>query len=299
MSRRQRRERRTRRRRHAEPRGLRTRQSLITGATITAGALAGFTSTAAAADFQVTNTNDSTVGDANCLAGNCTLRQAVTAANNGGDAIDNITFQSGLSGQIDLIHGQISVTGGTYFLGPGASTLRISGNSSSRIFNIDPTVSGRPVGIYDLSLMYGHPASNGNGGAISNSDALLKIALDSEQEHLGRLWGRADRLRQPQQRLWDLHRRLDDHRQHRGSQWRRSLREREPGHDRELDDLRQPLDRRQRRRHRQLHRHDHLRLDDREQHGPARRRRLRLHEWQIRRLREQPCCRQHRDRFRA
>jgi hypothetical protein len=174
MSRRQHRERHSRRKRHGEQRGWRTRQSLITGATVTAGALVGFSSTATAADFQVTNTNDSTVGDANCLAGNCTLRQAVTAANNGGDAIDNITFQSGLSGQIDLTNGQIMVTGGTYFLGPGANALRISGNSSSRIFDIDPTVSGRPVGIYDLSLVYGH--TTGKGGAVYNLDGILKVA---------------------------------------------------------------------------------------------------------------------------
>src|SRR6476661_1498740 len=175
MSRRQRRERRDRRKQHSRPTRLRTRQSLITGATVTAGALVGFTSTAVAQDFQVTNLNDSTVGDANCLSGNCTLRQAVTAANTGGGSFDNVTFQSGLSGQITLTNGEISVTDGVYLLGPGANVLRISGNSASRILNVNMGTAGRPIGIYNLSLMYGHPAT-GDGGAIYNTDGLLKIA---------------------------------------------------------------------------------------------------------------------------
>ena len=131
MSRRQRRERRSRRQRHAEPRALRTRQSLITGATVTAGALVGFSSTAAAADFQVDNLGDSGL-DAQCTSApaDCSLRGAVTTADSGGDAIDHITFQSGLSGQITLTGGEILIQSGIYFYGPGASTLRISGNNS-------------------------------------------------------------------------------------------------------------------------------------------------------------------------
>ena len=176
MSRRQRRERRARRKGHADPTALRTRQSLITGATVTAGALIGFSSTATAADFQVDNLGDDGL-KVQCMpavADDCSLRGAVTTANSGGDAIDNITFQSGLSGQITLTGGEIPILTGIYFLGPGANTLRISGYSSSRIFNIDEGTVGTPVGIYNLSLMYGH--TTGNGGAVFNRDALLKVA---------------------------------------------------------------------------------------------------------------------------
>ena len=181
MSRRQRRERRNRRQRHAEPRGLRTRQSLITGATVTAGALAGFTSSAAAAEFQVDNLSDNPLlnGCNPTTPNDCSLRGAVNAADSGGDAIDNITFQSGLSGQITLTNGQIPILTEIYFLGPGANTLRISGYSSDRIFNIDEGTAGTPVGIYDLSLMYGHATTGsgngGDGGAIYNRDAQLKV----------------------------------------------------------------------------------------------------------------------------
>src|SRR4029079_15866615 len=151
------------------------------GATVTAGALVGFSGTAAAADFQVDNNTDDPL-KVQCdpaLPNDCSLRGAVNTADSGGDAIDNITFQSGLSGQITLTNGEIPILTGMYFLGPGAATLRISGNSSSRIFHIDEGTPGTPVGIYNLSLMYGHATGTSNaggGGAIYNKDAFLKIA---------------------------------------------------------------------------------------------------------------------------
>ena len=174
MSRRQRRERRTRRKRHTEPRALRTRHSLITGATVTAGVLVGFTATAAADTFEVDNLSDNGALDA-CTSApdDCSLRGAVSYADNLVSPYDNITFQSGLSGQITLTGGELNVTGPTYFLGPGANVLRISGNSSSRIFNINQGTPGGRVGIYDLSLMYGHTA--GKGGAVYNLDGVIKV----------------------------------------------------------------------------------------------------------------------------
>jgi hypothetical protein len=137
--------------------------------------LLGISSTAGAAVFQVDNKTDSgALSACTGAAGDCSLRGAVTAANTGGGPIDNVTFKSGLSGQITLTGGELLVTGGTYFLGPGANVLTISGNNASRIFHTDPTTLGQPVGIYDLRLINGHPSS-GNGGAVSNQDALLKI----------------------------------------------------------------------------------------------------------------------------
>jgi hypothetical protein len=137
--------------------------------------LLGISTTAGAAVFQVDNkTDNGALTACTGAAGDCSLRGAVTAANAGGDAIDNVTFKSGLSGQITLTGGELLVTDGTYFLGPGAKVLTISGNNTSRIFHTDPTTPGQPVGIYDLRLINGHPSS-GNGGAVSNQDAQLKI----------------------------------------------------------------------------------------------------------------------------
>jgi hypothetical protein len=175
ISKRRRRKRQERRWKHAELRGWQTRHSVITGATVSAGALLGISSTASAAVFQVDNKTDN--GALTACTGaalDCSLRGAVTAANTGGDAIDNVTFKSDLSGQITLTGGELLVTDGTYILGPGAKVLTISGNNASRIFHTDPTTPGQPVGIYDLRLINGHPSS-GNGGAVSNQDALLKI----------------------------------------------------------------------------------------------------------------------------
>jgi hypothetical protein len=181
MSARQRRRREQRRRLQARREGhtlrggWQTRHSVITGATISAGALLGISSTAGAATFQVDNTTDNgALTLCTGAAGDCSLRGAVSDANTGGGPIDNVTFRSGLSGQITLTGGELLVTGGTYFLGPGANVLTISGNNASRIFHTDPTTPGQPVGIYDLRLINGHPSS-GNGGAVSNQDALLKI----------------------------------------------------------------------------------------------------------------------------
>jgi hypothetical protein len=175
ISKRRRRKRHERRRKHAEPRGWQTRHSVITGATISAGALLGISSTAGAAVFQVDNKTDSgALSACTGAAGDCSLRGAVTAANTGGGPIDNVTFKSGLSGQITLTGGELLVTDGTYFLGPGANVLTISGDNASRIFLTDPTTPGQPVGIYHLRLINGHPSS-GNGGAVNNQDALLKI----------------------------------------------------------------------------------------------------------------------------
>jgi hypothetical protein len=155
--------------------GLSTRQSLITGATVSAGALLGISSGAVAADFQVDNTGDSGF-DAQCTSdpNDCSLRGAITAANSGGDAIDNITFQSGISGQITLTGGELTILEGTYVIGPGANVLSISGNNDSRIFYINQTTPGHPMGIYDISLIDAHPAT-GSGGAVFNKNAELKI----------------------------------------------------------------------------------------------------------------------------
>src|SRR5690242_18594163 len=78
------RRRRKRRREHGRDTGLRLRDSLITGAGISAGAALGLASTASAATFAVDTTADTAPTAGECTSGttvDCSLRQAIDAAN--------------------------------------------------------------------------------------------------------------------------------------------------------------------------------------------------------------------------
>src|ERR1700712_603539 len=75
----------------------------------------------------VTNTGDT---------GSGSLRAGITAAAPG----DTITFDPSLNGQtIVLTSGQIAINKTLTINGPGATNLAISGNNTSRIFNISAT----------------------------------------------------------------------------------------------------------------------------------------------------------------
>jgi hypothetical protein len=176
MSRRQRRQRQVRPEQHVRLDGWRTRHSVLTGATISAGALLGIGSTAGAATFVVDNTTD-TPALTGCdpgIAADCSLRGAITDANANLDAptIDYITFASGVTGTITLTHGQLPITETAYVEGPGANMLTVSGDNKSRIFHIDPATDA-PVAIYRLTLADG---ADTTGGAVYNNDATMKIA---------------------------------------------------------------------------------------------------------------------------
>ena len=121
--------------------------------------------TANAATFTVTNTNDSGAGS---------LRQAVLDANLSGVA-NTINFT--VSGTIVLTSGQIRIESPLSIVGPGAGSLAIDGNASSRIFTIVennapacPALSGPsdfPVSISGLTLRNGsRNVANSSGGAI-------------------------------------------------------------------------------------------------------------------------------------
>jgi hypothetical protein len=127
--------------------------------------------TANAATFTVTNTNDSGAGS---------LRQAVIDANLSGVA-NTINFS--VSGTIVLTSGQIRIESPLSVVGPGASSLAIDGNASSRIFTIVesnapacPALSGPndfPVSISGLTLRNGsRNVANSPGGAIVSEKSL-------------------------------------------------------------------------------------------------------------------------------
>jgi hypothetical protein len=182
MARRQRRRREERRRGHAKRRGWRTRHSLITGVGVTAGAAVGLAVPALGATqyFYVGSLGDSNVSPpSDCTDSSntdCTLRQAITAANANSAQADYIYFRSGLSGDITLTTGnggEIPITDATYLYGPGSDQVRIHAATNSRIFNVNPATAGDTVALGGLTLTGGN--SSAEGGAIFNDDARLRL----------------------------------------------------------------------------------------------------------------------------
>ena len=92
----------------------------------------------------VMNLNDSGTGS---------LRAAISAANaQPGDTID---FANGLHGTITLTSGEMLISNSVTINGPGTNQQSISGNNSSRIFEIanNPMLN---VTINDLTITHGH-----------------------------------------------------------------------------------------------------------------------------------------------
>lgn len=101
---------------------------------------------AQAASFEVTNLNESGLGS---------LRQAIIDSNALAGA-DVITFQAGLTGTITLTTGQLVVSDSVTITGPGAASLTIDANDTSRIFYLynasallDVVISGLTLRIHD------------------------------------------------------------------------------------------------------------------------------------------------------
>lgn len=138
-------------------RGSRGRKAAAgTLAALGAGAIAA--GPAEAADFPVTNTNDSGAGS---------LRAAINSAN-GAAGGDTITFTgAGASGRITLESGLPTISQAVEIQGPGASALTIDGDGDYRLFatGVNPTPD-QAVTISGLRLVNGN--SGGPGGTIFN-----------------------------------------------------------------------------------------------------------------------------------
>jgi predicted outer membrane repeat protein len=150
------------------------RGRLAAGAAAVAGAAAIAAPGAQAANFQVTTLADDGPGS---------LRAALANANANADA-DNITFQSGLTGEIDLTTGELGILAAVDIQGPGAGALSIDAGDASRIFDINADTVGAerdPVSISGLTMRRG---SSSGGGAIyvETTDLSLDSVTISDSE---------------------------------------------------------------------------------------------------------------------
>lgn len=129
-----------------------------------------------ATNRQVNNLNDS---------GTFSLRYWIANAVPG----DTIVFSNGLSGTIVLTNGELVIAQGLSISGPGATNLAVSGNASSRVFNIQSGVTaiisgltitnGRTAGTNGASSscnggthIFAAAGSSGTGGALFNTGNL-------------------------------------------------------------------------------------------------------------------------------
>jgi CSLREA domain-containing protein len=146
---------------------------------VATGAFALAAPAAQAANFEVNTLTDASADGCAPTPGDCTLREAITAAGANGEA-DVITFQSGLTGMLTLASQLQTASSATpddiTIQGPGAGAITISGDNDSngpdtgdsRILQVVAPTSGTvgtSVAISGLTLSGGDPAS-GPGGAI-------------------------------------------------------------------------------------------------------------------------------------
>lgn len=115
-----------------------------------------------------------------CGVNECTLREAITAANIASD-FDTIDFLPALNGTIVLLNGQLTISSNLAINGLGARVLGVGGNNANRVFLIAVPVAGGDfsVEINGLTITGGMAMPDGglagDGGGILNG-ALLGVA---------------------------------------------------------------------------------------------------------------------------
>jgi hypothetical protein len=131
--------------------GTPDQRGVLRGTPVSIGAFQGTTLT-------VTTLSDSGAGS---------LREKVGLAGNG----DSINFQSGLSGTITLTSGELLLQHIVTLSGPGAGTLTVSGNNTSRVFEV---AAGTTVSLTGLTISDGRVSSTSRtqGGGLLNAGNL-------------------------------------------------------------------------------------------------------------------------------
>jgi CSLREA domain-containing protein len=132
-------------------------------------------------DFVVNASDD--LGDGFCgtATGECTLRDAVIAANSDPTA-SVITFDASVfaSAQTTMLTmGQMVVSSPVSIVGPGQSLLTLDANTASRHFLIDDGDNGSnlDVALSGLTLTHGHVSGAESGGALNNRENLTIDAM--------------------------------------------------------------------------------------------------------------------------
>jgi len=116
-----------------------------------------------------------TVGDEDNSDGDCSLREAIYAANNDvardrciAGSGDDVIGLTGVAGTIALGGAELAISSNLTITGPGADQLTISGNNASRVFNVAVNVV---VVVSDVTVANGN-STGGNGGGIYNAGTL-------------------------------------------------------------------------------------------------------------------------------
>jgi CSLREA domain-containing protein len=119
----------------------------------------------------LTVTNTAEHDDGSCTTDDCTLVEAINAANANAD-VSTINFAPGVSGVIlnTMKPNGLSITSPVTINGPGASVLTISGNNASRVFTVSP---GAVVNFNGLTIANG--SSSTNGGGILNDHGTVTL----------------------------------------------------------------------------------------------------------------------------
>jgi CSLREA domain-containing protein len=110
-------------------------------------------------------------GDGVCSNSECTLREAIAAAQNG----DRITFKSNLIGTIGLTAGELVVEKTLTFEGPGADRLAVSGQNASTVFKIGNHVDSIGVVITGLTITDGMSFQNGGGVWVTEAARVVLV----------------------------------------------------------------------------------------------------------------------------
>lgn len=124
--------------------------------------------------------------------GDCSLREAITAANNnlvfdncgsGGTITDTITFD--VMGTI-IVTSQLSVTEGGPLVIDGGEVITTSGGGTTRVWWVD---TGSELTLINLSIADGFDMTEERGGGLYNHGAVVNIAHCIFSENLAPLFG--------------------------------------------------------------------------------------------------------------
>lgn len=129
----------------------------------------------------ITVTKTADTADGVCDS-DCSLREAVTAANSGDTIVFSPLFNQPQT--ITLANGQISINKSLTIAGPNAESLSVSGNNASRIFHIS---NNAVVALSGIKLKDGRVDTNDvSGGAIYLIDSTLTLTSMTLTNNLAR-----------------------------------------------------------------------------------------------------------------